>query len=736
MIKLTNVSKFYSSNDVIAIGLRKVNLELHVNEFVAIVGESGSGKTTLLNVISGIDTYEDGEMYVNGEETSYFSVSDMENFRKKYVAFVFQDYNLIDSYTVLQNVEAPLILSGFPKKKIKQRALEIIKKVGLEDHIHHKATKLSGGQKQRVVIARALAKDCPIIAADEPTGNLDSASAKQIIQLLADIAKDKLVVMVTHDFSQVADYATRKIRIYDGEIVEDKELVKTDKKDLPKLADKEYKMDFVSALKLSLRNLLAVPKKTFLMILVFTFFATFVGLAYGGYLIVAAQSSYSYNQHFNYTNPDRLVVKKADNSPLSAADLAELSNFSQVKTLLDRDYVLDVRFTMSSFSGEINYVLVNFLPLSILGDNVTALYGNVPTDPNKILIAANNEILAMEEAAVGEVLVPIWSDFGNEMYFEIAGVIDNDVIPGNENYNRNYLFVTDEKWEELQKTFYLYSYGKARIDYAEGQGLFRDLSNNFVIDNTLSDNQIKGSQNYFNYICYGTDCNLEATLNVKDYYVDETYDINLILVNDYLTKEVYLNQSTYDKIFYSEIYQVSVMTNSNIGVDNLIRNISRIKDGLVYKYSVVYPYDSVTSSSLEGLLLLIANIGMIFLIIVTMAGSTLITYIIFKAIINTKLHDYAIFRTIGANQSVVKTFIYVENLYIVIISFLIFVGISIAVPNSVPENGLFAAFKVFDLGKYLVFLLLIILMSLFISRKYSNRIFSSSVSKTLKTDLE
>jgi len=736
MIKLTNVSKFYSSNDVIAIGLRKVNLELHVNEFVAIVGESGSGKTTLLNVISGIDTYEDGEMYVNGEETSYFSVSDMENYRKKYVAFVFQDYNLIDSYTVLQNVEAPLILSGYPKNKIKQRALEIIKKVGLEDHIKHKATKLSGGQKQRVVIARALAKDCPIIAADEPTGNLDSASAKQIIKLLADIAKDKLVVMVTHDFSQVAEYATRKIRIYDGEIVEDKELIKTDKKDLPKLADKEYKMDFASALKLSLRTLLAVPKKTFLMIVVFTFFATFIGLAYGGYLIVSAQSSYSYNQHFSYTNPDRLVVKKADNSPLTTADLAELSAFSQVKALIERDYVLDIGLNMSSFSGEINYISVSFLPLSLLGDNVSTLYGYLPVEPNEVLIAANNEVLSMGEEAVGEELMPSWGYYEVVTSYEISGVIDNDIIPGNKNFNRNYLFVTDEKWEELQKTYYLSNYGKARIDYSDGKSLFRDLTNNFVIDNSLADNEIRGSQSYFDNFCGSVDCEIEATLTLTDFYVNETYDINLILDEDLFGKIVYLNQSMYDKIFYDEIYQVSVMTNNNINTETLMRNIARIRDGLVFKYSVVYPYDSVTSNTLEGLLLLIANIGMIFLIIVTMAGSTLITYIIFKAIINTKLHDYAIFRTIGANQNVVKTFIYVENLYIVIISFLIFVGISISVPNSVPENGLFAAFKVFDFGKYLVFLLLIILMSLFISRKYSNRIFSSSVSKTLKSDLE
>ena len=316
MIKLQNVSKFYSSNNVIALGLRKVNLELHRNEFVAIVGESGSGKTTLLNVISGIDSYEDGEMYINGHETSYFSVADMENYRKKYVAFVFQSYNLIDSYTVLQNVEAPLILSGFPKEKIKDRALEIIRRVGLEKHIHHKATKLSGGQKQRVVIARALAKDCPIIAADEPTGNLDSKSARQIIELLHEISKEKLVIIVTHDFSQVAEFATRKIRIFDGEIVEDLKLKKVDKLDLPDIPNEDHQIRFKDYLKISLRNLLAVPKKTFLMIIIFTFFSFFVALSYGAYQLSMNEASYSYNEHFSNTSPNRVVIRKDDNSSL------------------------------------------------------------------------------------------------------------------------------------------------------------------------------------------------------------------------------------------------------------------------------------------------------------------------------------------------------------------------------------------------------------------------------------
>jgi ABC-type lipoprotein export system ATPase subunit len=736
MIKLVNVSKFYNSNDVIALGLRRVNLELNVNEFVAVVGESGSGKTTLLNVVTGIDTYEDGEMYVNGEETSYYSVSDMENYRKKYVAFVFQDYNLIDSYTVLQNVEAPLLLSGYPKEKIRERALELIRKVGLEDHVKHKATKLSGGQKQRVVIARALAKDCPIIAADEPTGNLDSESAKQIIKLLADISKDKLVIMVTHDFAQVEHHATRKIRIYDGEIVEDKEIIKTEKKDLPKLEDKEFKMDFMSLLKLSFRNLLAVPKKTFLMALVFSFFAVFIGLSYGGYIMVSNETSYSYSQHFQYTNPDRLVVKRTDNQPLTAADLQELSDFNNVKMLIDKDYVLDVNRIMSSVSGNLNYMSISFMPIDYLDDDVNILYGTLPVENNEILLAANPEILEYESDLIGEEITQAYDWYPDLSYYEIVGVIDNEEITSNQRFYQNYAFVNEDNWEDLGRLLYLNNYGAVNLVIDNND--IKIVEDRFVIDSTLADNEIKVSQNYYGYFCPspGVDCTVDGELTIEDYYVDESYDYTINIVDDIINDSIYVNQNTYDKVFYDEVYQVSVITETGINVEGLMKTIARVRDGVNYKYKVVYPYDSNVSNQFEGIILFIQNIGMIFLIIITISGSTLITYIIFKAIINTKLHDYAIFRTIGANQKVIKSFIYLENFYITVIAFVVFLIISIAIPNNLPEYSLFQAFKVFTFDKYFVYFILLVIMSLIISRKYSNRIFSSSVSKTLKTDLE
>ena len=169
MLKLSNVSKFYYSKGVIAAGFSKVNLEFKIGEFVAITGESGSGKSTLLNVISGLDTYEEGEMYINGEETSHYSEKDFENFRRKYISNIFQTFNLINSYTVYQNIELVLLLNGYKKRKIKKKVLELIKKVDLYNFRNTKVSKLSGGQKQRVAIARALAKETPVIIADEPT---------------------------------------------------------------------------------------------------------------------------------------------------------------------------------------------------------------------------------------------------------------------------------------------------------------------------------------------------------------------------------------------------------------------------------------------------------------------------------------------------------------------------------------------------------------------------------------
>ena len=233
LIKLDQVSKIYNNDNTSSIGIQNVSLEFNLGEFVAITGDSGSGKSTLLNVVSMMDSYEEGELFINDKSTVEFTKKDFENYRSNYVSFIFQEYNLIDSFNVLENVMLPLLSRGYSKKDAKRLSLEAIEKVGLTDVIKHKGTHLSGGEKQRTVIARALVSNTPIIACDEPTGNLDSTTAAQVVNILKEVAQDKLILYVTHDYESVRDVATRHIVMKDSTLESDTKLSN-------KIIDAEY----------------------------------------------------------------------------------------------------------------------------------------------------------------------------------------------------------------------------------------------------------------------------------------------------------------------------------------------------------------------------------------------------------------------------------------------------------------------------------------------------------------
>ena len=273
MIKLSGVSKYYKTATGVSEGMRNISLDFKLNEFVAITGQSGSGKTTLLNVISGLDSYEDGELFVNNLETSHYTVKEWEDFRAKNIGFVFQNYNVIDSYTVYQNVVIALEAQGYNENNKKERALELIDRVGLTSHKDQKTSKLSGGQKQRVVIARALAKNAPIILADEPTGNLDEKSGREIMQLLKEISEDKLIILVTHNFDEAKDYVTRNIVMSDGNIKEDKIIGESKIKSEEVIIESNNNNDssYKTASVIALRNLKATPKRTFFSIMLVIF---------------------------------------------------------------------------------------------------------------------------------------------------------------------------------------------------------------------------------------------------------------------------------------------------------------------------------------------------------------------------------------------------------------------------------------------------------------------------------
>ena len=220
-IKLQNISKYYYSETAVTQALQGINLEFRMGEFVAITGESGSGKSTLLRIISGMDTFDDGELYVDGQPTFQYDEDDWEEYRRTKIGFVFQDYSLIGHYTAKENIVSALLIMGVPEKEAGDKAIHYLERVGLSAQRDQRASKLSSGQKQRLSIARALAKNTDIIVADEPTGNLDSETGAQIVKLLRDLSQDHLVIMVTHNYEQVEKYVTRKVRLHDGSLILD-----------------------------------------------------------------------------------------------------------------------------------------------------------------------------------------------------------------------------------------------------------------------------------------------------------------------------------------------------------------------------------------------------------------------------------------------------------------------------------------------------------------------------------
>lgn len=273
MLELKNINKSYKTGNFIQHALKNVDLSFRKNEFVAILGPSGSGKTTLLNIIGGLDRYDSGDLIINGKSTKKFKATEWDSYRNNCVGFIFQSYNLISHISVLENVEMALTLSGYKRKNKKEKALEALEKVGLKDHAYKKPNQLSGGQMQRVAIARSLVNDPDIILADEPTGALDSATSVQIMNLIKEIAKDKLVIMVTHNPELAKDYANRIIEFKDGKILSDSNPINSEEENLGKVHIRKTVLSYLSAIHLSFNNIKTKKGRTFL-----TAFAASIGI--------------------------------------------------------------------------------------------------------------------------------------------------------------------------------------------------------------------------------------------------------------------------------------------------------------------------------------------------------------------------------------------------------------------------------------------------------------------------
>ena len=366
-LQLQGIGKIYVSEGNVTVGIRGVDLSFERGEFVAITGRSGSGKSTLLNVISGMDTYEEGELLIEGSPTSHYRQPEWEKYREKYISFVFQDYNIIDSYTVLENVE--LALMHIPdRKERRRRAVELLERVGMKAHLHHKGSKLSGGQKQRTVIARALAKDSPIILADEPTGNLDAETSREIVSLLREVSRDKLLIVVTHNFEQVEEYATRHVRVYDGAIESDQVIAAPTPVDTPEAQAEESagkrarqkragtKSDAVrNGVLLGATMFRATPKLS--IFLCFLLLVGTVAVSLVTSLTGSAWDLFEPSCMFRHID-GRAVVVTRTGEPVKNADLILLADKYGAEKAVRYDYLYDQSYSFWNWDTNIDFTYV------------------------------------------------------------------------------------------------------------------------------------------------------------------------------------------------------------------------------------------------------------------------------------------------------------------------------------------------------------------------------------------
>lgn len=452
MLELKNVSKSYKNTKV----LNNVNIKFREKEFVSILGPSGSGKTTLLNIIGGLDKYDEGNLIIDGVLTRNFKENDWDNYRSKRIGFIFQNYNLINHLTVLENVELALLVNG---KKNKSKIIDILKKVGLEDEMNKLPNELSGGQMQRVAIARSIINENDIILADEPTGALDSKTSVEIMEILKEISRNKLVIMVTHNVELANIYSDRIIEINDGKIIKDtKEYNEFSKENVKK--GKKMSMSFLTSLYLSFRNLLTKKGRTFLVS-----FAGSIGI-FGISLILSLSNGlnnyiknteneylsnypitiYKNNEILNFDlnlkeikgSPDKIT---AYNDIVSnyINDSKKYNNLYDFKKYIDKGLLNKyVNFITYDYNLELqiynNYEKVNSI-YKVLSDdeikeNYDLVYGSIPKNKNEIvLIVDKNNVIN------SSILYSLGIKDKNELSIIYEKIKNNENVNLEEEYN-------------------------------------------------------------------------------------------------------------------------------------------------------------------------------------------------------------------------------------------------------------------------------------------------------------
>ena len=738
MLKLENISKYYYNNGIIAVGFSKINLELKLGEFVVITGESGSGKSTLLNVISGLDSYEDGEMYINGKETSHYTEKDFEDYRRKYIANIFQSFNLVNSYTVYQNVELVMLLNGYKKHNVKKQILKIIDDVGLTKFKNTKVSKLSGGQKQRVAIARAMVKDTPIIVADEPTGNLDSESAKEVISILKKVAKDKLVVMVTHNIEQVEQYATRIIKMHDGRIVENNEIKKIE--DEPKVEESKYKnLTLFNKYRLGIRNTFNIFSKFILLFLVFFFMSTALIAEYGAFRSAEEETEEGGQNSMilRDTSKERILIKKEDKTAFTDEDFSKIKTISNVDYVIENDIFIDAFVSIQRESSD------NMFGISYGGTcreievfNKEIIYGRMPQAENEIIIGMNENDYQLKNNR-NEILDKQFTVYDPSGLVDIEQVTVVGIAYNDKSYDYNTTLYMPKSILSSLRTYMNKYYSKLKVFANNKYKNYEVIPSDKVPKGGALIND-SNKYEYKNYRIKGTKINIKASnlyyekelnISVTGTFTESNFK-RLTGLKDYYRNynTLFINTEDFNSMFDEPSYQASVYVKDKDIVEETINELKNI--GLSTKKANDFEMNYNAESN--KIIKIVRTVVTIVVLIVLF----FISYFIIRVILKSRNVYFTTLRMLGANVRTIRRVLDIELFNVYTIAYTILMILSYLVYKNIINIAIITnILKYLTLKEYIIIYVCLAVMSILLSRKVSKKIFKKTAISTYNEEV-